>query len=70
MLKHLDLSTVLIYILRYIHIKGEEITGKISQLNSQDLEKKLKIMEELEINLHELVAYIKEWSGAKKDKDT
>ena len=50
--------------------KGEEITGKISQLSSQDLEKKLKIMEELEINLHELVAYIKEWSGAKKDKDT
>jgi tetrahydromethanopterin S-methyltransferase subunit G len=50
--------------------KGEEITGKISQLNSQDLEKKLKIMEELELNLGELVAYIKEWSGTKKDPET
>ena len=50
--------------------KGEEITGKISQLTSQDLEKKLKIMEELEINLNELLEHIKEWSETKKAKDT
>lgn len=49
--------------------KGEEITGKISQLSSQDLEKKLKIMEELEINLNELVAYIKDWNKGKKADD-
>ena len=46
--------------------KGEEITGKISQLNNKDLEKKLKIMEELEINLNELVDYIREWNENKK----
>ena len=50
--------------------KGEEITGKISQLNNKDLEKKLKIMEELEINLNELVDYIKEWNEAQKAKNT
>jgi len=49
--------------------KGEEITGKISQLNGQDLEKKLKIMEELEINLNELLGHIKEWSETKKAED-
>ena len=49
--------------------KGEEISGKISQLSSQDLEKKLKIMEELEINLNELVAYIKVWNKDKKVDD-
>ena len=50
--------------------KGEEITGKISQLNTQDLERKLKIMEELEINLNELLDYIKEWNKNKKTEDT
>ena len=50
--------------------KGEEITGKIGQLNNKDLEKKLKIMEELEINLNELVDYIKEWNEAQKAKNT
>ena len=46
--------------------KGEEITGKIGQLNSQNLKEKLKIMEELEINLNELVDYIREWNENKK----
>jgi tetrahydromethanopterin S-methyltransferase subunit G len=50
--------------------KGEEITGKISQLNNKDLEKKLKIMEELEINLNELVDYIREWNETQKAKNT
>jgi hypothetical protein len=50
--------------------KGEEITGKIGQLNNKDLEKKLKIMEELEINLNELVDYIREWNETQKAKDT
>ena len=50
--------------------KGEEITGKIGQLNNKDLEKKLKIMEELEINQNELVDYIKEWNEAQKAKNT
>jgi hypothetical protein len=49
--------------------KGEEITGKISQLNDPILEKKLKIMEELEINLNELLDYIKEWSDKNKTKE-
>jgi uncharacterized protein YoxC len=34
--------------------KGTEITEKINQLESDDLQNKLKIMEELEINLNEL----------------
>ena len=50
--------------------KGEEITGKIGQLNSQNLKEKLKIMEELEINLNELVDYIREWNETQKAKDT
>lgn len=50
--------------------KGEEITGKIGQLNSQNLEKKLKIMEELEINLNELLGFIKEWNENKKAKES
>jgi hypothetical protein len=49
--------------------KGEEITGKISQLSNPILEKKLKIMEELEINLNELLDYVKEWSDKNKTKD-
>ena len=49
--------------------KGEEITGKISQLNNKDLEKKLKIMEELEVNLNELVDYIREWNETQKAKN-
>jgi oligoendopeptidase F len=50
--------------------KGEEITEQITRLSAQDFEKKLKTMEELEINLNELVGYIKAWNEKKKIGDT
>jgi uncharacterized protein YoxC len=46
--------------------KGTEITEKINQLESDDLQNKLKIMEELEINLNELSNSIKKWNEYKK----
>ncbi len=46
--------------------KGIEITEKIDQLEGGDLQNKLKIMEELEINLNELLNSIKKWKENKK----
>ena len=48
--------------------KGEQITGKIDQLYGSDLQKKLEVIEDLEINLNELLNYIKEWNEYKKVK--
>ena len=49
-----------------IYEKGIEVTGKIDQLEGGDLQNKLKIMEELEINLNELLNSIKKWNEDKK----
>ena len=49
-----------------IYEKGIEVTGKIDQLEGGDLQNKLKIMEELEINLNELINSIKKWKENKK----
>ena len=49
-----------------IYEKGIEVTGKIDQLDGGDLQSKLKIMEELEINLNELLNSIKKWKENKK----
>lgn len=46
--------------------KGIKVTGKINQLEGGDLQNKLKIMEELEINLNELLNSIKKWKENKK----
>ena len=53
-----------------IYEKGIEVTGKIDQLEGGDLQNKLKIMEELEINLNELSNSIKKWKENKKGSTT
>ena len=49
--------------------KGEEISGKVNQLSSQGLGEKLKLIEELEISLNELLDYIREWNEKKKVRE-
>jgi hypothetical protein len=46
--------------------KGIKITGKIDQLEGGDLQKKLEVIEDLEINLKELLHSIKKWNEHKK----
>ena len=42
--------------------KGEEITRKIDHLDGKDILKQIKVVEDLEKNLNELLDYIKEWN--------